>query len=189
VAAGQAAESAEEEDASHRVAVPPGPPALRAIGPSNVLSDAPARTLRRSAPGVLHPRASTIAAGMEGQPMEWIRGAGEYGRLILAATAGVGIAALVAAWVRAPRRIAIGLLVLGLLPAALGAVGMIVTMAQTSAEIDTLRAPTPKDLAHDVYTRMCCMLLGTAGTALSLVAAAAAYARSPRPEEPPPVSS
>ena len=121
--------------------------------------------------------------------MAWIHGAGEYGHLIIAATAGVGTAALVAAWVRAPRRIALGILVLALLPIALGAVGMIVTIVQSSRDVPTLMAPTPKDLAADVFTRMCCMLLGSAGTALALVAAAMAYARSPRPEEPPPVSS
>ena len=119
--------------------------------------------------------------------MEWIRGAGEYGRLIIAATAGVGIAALVAAWVRAPRRFALGFLVLALLPIALGAVGMIVMIVQSSRDVPTLMAPTPKDLAADVYTRVCYMLLGSAGTALALVAAAAAYVRSPRPEDPPPL--
>ena len=119
--------------------------------------------------------------------MEWIRGAGEYGRLIIAATAGVGIAALVAAWVRAPRRIAIALLVVCLMPATLGAVGMFGTIVRSSREIESMRAPTPRDLAAEVQAGQSCLLLGMAGSALALVAAAAAYARSPRPDDPPPL--
>ena len=119
--------------------------------------------------------------------MDWLRATGEFGRLTLAATAGVTIAALVAAYWRAPRRIAIGLFVLCLLPAALGFVGTVAHVATSTERIHALRAPTPRDLSADVDASQACLLLGMAGSAIALVAAALAYVRSPRPEDPPPI--
>ncbi len=119
--------------------------------------------------------------------MDWFRATGEFGRLTLAATAGVTIAALVAAYWRAPRRIAIGLFLLCLLPGALGFVGTVAHITTSSQQIRTLRAPTPRDLSAEVDASQTCLRLGMAGSAIALVAAALAYVRSPRPDEPPPM--
>lgn len=115
--------------------------------------------------------------------MEWIRGTGELGRLIFASSAGVIIAGVVAAYVRAARNITTGLLILSLLPVTLAGVGAFSGVASWFGQDHPIMAPSPKDLAADFHYRNCLLLLGSAGTALCLVATAVAYVRSPRPDE------
>lgn len=119
--------------------------------------------------------------------MEWLASTGECGRLIVAATAGVGAATAVAAYRRVSRRFVVGLMAAGAIPIAIGAVGMCVSMFHSSHRMEMLRAPTPRDLAADVHTSLRCILLGMAGSALVLVIAAIAYTRSPSNDEPPPI--
>jgi hypothetical protein len=118
--------------------------------------------------------------------MEWFRATGDFGPLIVAVAAAHVIASVVAARIRSPRRVAVGLLITGASPALVGIVGMLRWSVWMSRTTDTLRAPTPKDLAGGIYSGLCCVELGAAASAVALIAAAVVYVRSPRPEVPPP---
>jgi hypothetical protein len=118
--------------------------------------------------------------------MEWIRQTGAFGLMVLATAGGVIAGALYAAVVRGPRRVAVVILVLSVLPAGVGLAGMIERIVHGPGHDAPYRMPTPKDYALNIMVANRCMLLGLAGTALAIAAGAVAYVRSARPEDPPP---
>ena len=118
--------------------------------------------------------------------MEWIGQTGGYGLMVLATAGGLIAGALYAACVRGPRRIAVLILVLALLPAGFGIAGMLDRIRHGPPHDASYETPTPRDYAVNVMGANRCMLLGLAGAALAVAGGAVAYVRSPRPEEPPP---
>ena len=98
----------------------------------------------------------------------------------------VGAGIYVAA-TRGPREVAVRLLVVCALPFVVGIVGAVAEFQRTSEVIETLKAPTPRDLSSNIAEGTSSILLGLAGTAFSGVAGLVALRRSNRDEEPPPL--
>ena len=91
-----------------------------------------------------------------------------------------GVAACV---VRVARRVAIALAFAAALPLLLALCGTVLGMIASFQVIESLKAPTPKDLAQSVHQSLLCTGLGVAGSLACAITGIAALLRS-RDEDP-----
>jgi hypothetical protein len=100
--------------------------------------------------------------------------------IIVGTSAAIAVACFVAVEKRAPRRVAVALLFAAALPLAIAVAAIVASMLDSFRTIETLKAPTPKDLAGGVRDSVVRTALGVAGSAMCLLCAAIAYVRSTR---------
>jgi len=115
-------------------------------------------------------------------------GIGAAAWIVGGVTISVLAAAVVAAIVRVRRNVALALLVAAAFPFAIGLFVNVGEMIGSFQTIETLRAPTPKDLAASVHRAVICTAFGVVGTAACAVAGAVALRRSRASDVPPPIA-
>jgi uncharacterized membrane protein len=119
--------------------------------------------------------------------MDWLRDAGAFGQVVVAASLSLLVAGIAALRGGCTQRMALALLVLSVLPCAIGFAGLLAEMTASNQQIETLRAPTPRDLAGGIHRSMVCLWLGLAGSAVCGLLALVAFLRTSKPEGPPPI--
>jgi len=115
-------------------------------------------------------------------------GIGAAAWIVVGVTIAVLAAAVVAAIVRVRRNVALAMLVAAAFPFVVAIVAGVPEMMGSFQTIETLRAPTPKDLAASVHRGLICTTFGVAGTAACVLAGAVALRRSRAADVPPPIA-
>jgi hypothetical protein len=111
---------------------------------------------------------------------------GPLGVIQVILTIGLLAAGVFAAVVRVERRVAIVLTIMAVLPLLIALVGTVFGMAHSAHVIESLKAPTPRDLSEGVRQSVLCTALGFASLLACGVTGAVALirARDPEPQQP-----
>jgi hypothetical protein len=111
---------------------------------------------------------------------------GLWAWVIVALTAALLAAGVCASVVRVRRGVAVALLAAASLLPVIGLAATIVGMFHSMRTIETLDAPTPKDLAAGVHQSTVCFALGFVGLVVCGITGFVALHRSRRPDASPP---
>lgn len=115
----------------------------------------------------------------------WLGGIGPFGWTIVILTIAIVAAGIVASAVRVRRGVAIALLVAAVVPQFIAFGETVVGMRSSFEVIETLKAPTPRDLSGAVHQSVRVTTLALVGTFVCGVTGLAALLRARKPEAAP----